>query len=59
MISYEVKEAMGLISIIKTDEEGNVFYIPCDPANSDYQAYLNKDKAEQSTPSLTDEATTK
>jgi hypothetical protein len=26
--------------------------IPIDPANSDYQAYLNKDKAEQSTPSV-------
>jgi hypothetical protein len=37
---------------MKTDEEGNVFYIPSDPANSDYQAYLNKDKAEQSTPNV-------
>ena len=26
--------------------------IPIDPANSDYQAYLNKDKAALSTPSL-------
>jgi hypothetical protein len=35
---------------------GRILSIPCDPANSDYQAYLNKDKAEQSTPSVIDEA---
>ena len=27
--------------------------IPANPDNADYQAYLNKDKAEQSTPSVT------
>ena len=37
-------------TIKRTDENGLVVWIPCDPANSDYQAYLNKDKAEQSTP---------
>jgi hypothetical protein len=26
--------------IVKTDDDGTVFYIPPDPANSDYQAYL-------------------
>jgi hypothetical protein len=29
--------------------------IPIDLGNSDYQAYLNKDKVEQSTPMVTDE----
>jgi hypothetical protein len=32
--------------------------IPFDEANSDYQAYLNKDKAEQSTPIVINEAET-
>ena len=27
--------------IQRVDEEGNTSYIPADPANSDYQAYLN------------------
>jgi hypothetical protein len=35
---------------------GRILSIPCDPTNLDYQAYLNKDKAEQSTPSVIDEA---
>ena len=26
------------------DEKGNTSYIPVDPANSDYQAYLTKDE---------------
>jgi hypothetical protein len=33
-------------------ENGVEVVIPKDLANSDYQAYLNKDKAEQSTPIL-------
>jgi hypothetical protein len=40
MIKYEIQNAIGLTSIMKTDEKGNVFYIPSDSANSDYQAYL-------------------
>jgi hypothetical protein len=35
--------------IVRTDDDGTVSYIPPDPANSDYQAYL----AEQSTPIVT------
>jgi len=32
-------------TIIKADYgDGNWLFIPTDPANSDYQAYLNKDK---------------
>ena len=33
-------------------------WVPCDPANSDYQRYLNPE-AEQSTPIVTDEAKAK
>jgi hypothetical protein len=40
--------------IARTDEDGKVWWIPTNPANSDYQAYLNKDKpVEHFTPSLT------
>jgi hypothetical protein len=46
------------VTIVATGEDGSVLFIPTDPANSDYQAYLNKDKAEQSTPMVTDEAAT-
>jgi hypothetical protein len=35
--TYEVTE-FG--SINKTDEDGKIWSIPADPANSDYQAYL-------------------
>jgi hypothetical protein len=43
MITYEiVTDEFG--SVIKaTDADGNIRWIPTDPANSDYQAYLNKD----------------
>ena len=38
--------------ILATDEDGNQLWIPIDPANSDYQRYLNPE-AEQSTPIVT------
>jgi hypothetical protein len=39
--------------IARTDEDGKVWWIPTDPANSDYQAYLNKDKpVEHFTPNV-------
>lgn len=41
-----------VIVIKKTNNDGNVSWIPTDPANSDYQAYLNRDKPQ-------DEAKTK
>jgi hypothetical protein len=41
-----------------TDENGVISWIPTDPANSDYQRYLNPE-AEQSTPSVIDEPATK
>ena len=52
-MKYEVIEIQGAEvngvadkwNIIKrTDESGVETFIPCDPANSDYQAYLNNDK---------------
>jgi len=46
-LTYEV-----LDTVIKaTDENGVEYFIPKDPANSDYQRYLNPE-AEQSTPSF-------
>jgi len=37
--------------IIREDSNGDIWYIPIEPANSDYQRYLNPE-TEQSTPSL-------
>jgi len=48
-------ERMGS-TIKRTTNAGDVAWIPIDPANSDYQRYLNPE-AEQSTPMVTDEAT--
>ena len=57
---YEVIEnPMGGTTINAYYENGVMLSIPTDPANSDYQAYLNKDKPEAalSTPMVTvDEA---
>jgi hypothetical protein len=46
------------IEMLDSNKPESICYIPIDPANSDYQAYLNKDKAEQSTPMVTDETAT-
>jgi hypothetical protein len=43
--------------IKRTNEDGSVSFIPLDPANSDYQRYLNPE-TEQSTPMVTDETKT-
>ena len=37
----EIELALGDKAIKRTDELGNVAFVPIDPANSDYQAYLN------------------
>jgi hypothetical protein len=42
--------------IEREDENGNKCWIPNDPANSDYQRYLNPE-AEQSTPSVMENLT--
>ena len=49
--TYEVNEDG---TIMRRDGSGNTACIPNDPANSDYQAYLDRDKpkAALSTPSL-------
>ena len=54
MVTYEiiVSELDNLETIKRNNEDGSVSFIPKDKANSDYQAYLNKDKAEQSTPMI-------
>jgi hypothetical protein len=38
----------------KIDDNGTIWAVPKDPANSDYQRYLNPE-AEQSTPMVTDD----
>ena len=50
----EVTSPMGDKIILRSDGA----QIPCDPANSDYQRYLNPE-AEQSTPSVIDAVPTK
>ena len=44
--NYEVREATETLgaAILRTDCDGTVWVIPMDEANSDYQAYLDKDK---------------
>jgi hypothetical protein len=49
---YETFESERGNSIIRYNDDESVTIIPMDESNSDYQAYLNKDKAEQSTPSV-------
>jgi hypothetical protein len=58
MITYEIVENSLSSNIKATLDDGTELWIPIDPANSDYQRYLNPE-AEQSTPSLTDETSTK
>lgn len=51
MIKYtEVTNQNGIVSILSEDENGKVWSIPVDPANSDYQAYLNKDNPDYGKP---------
>ena len=53
-ITYTVIEFMG-DEVITYEKDGVVYSIPKDPANSDYQAYLNKDNpVEHFTPMVTD-----
>ena len=57
MTNYELIEIReGLSCVKKTDADGKEWFIPLDPANSDYQRYLawlENPEAEQSTPSVT------
>ena len=40
MTSYKIVETPHGKSILKTEEDGKVWGIPFDPANTDYQAFL-------------------
>ena len=40
MKRYEIIESEFSIVVKRTDEDGKESWIPSDPANSDYQAYL-------------------
>ena len=51
-LKYEIIELENFKPILqRTDEDGKVWTIPMDEANSDYQRYLNPE-AEQFTPNL-------
>ena len=53
--TYEVVETMfGNTTINAYYEDGRMLSIPANADNPLYQEYLNKDKAEQSTPMVTD-----
>jgi hypothetical protein len=54
----EITSATGTKVILRDNGDGSVSYIPLDETNSDYQRYLNPE-AEQSTPSVIDEAEAK
>ena len=53
MTNYEIhtSELSGNETIKRTDENGLIYFIPKDEANSDYQRYLNPE-AEHFTPIL-------
>ena len=39
-IYEEINDDNGLVTVKRTDADGVISWIPADPANSDYQAYL-------------------
>jgi hypothetical protein len=52
MMKYTIKQDLIGTEYIEGVDGDTVIIIPKDPANSDYQRYLNPE-AEQSTPSVT------
>jgi len=53
-MTYEiVKNEFDVEFIVRTEEDGKVFWIPTDLGNSDYQAYLASLEADQETPTAT------
>jgi len=44
-IYEEVTDELGHTMIKRTDADGQIWWIPLDPSNSDYQAYLKRDEA--------------
>ena len=60
--TYELRKTDEVEQLFMIDGNGTEWAIPTDPNNSEriaYLAWLENPEAEQSTPSLTDEATTK
>ena len=51
-IDYKLVTTPTGEEVIQYEDNGFLYTIPKDPANSDYQRYLNS-KMEQSTPSVT------
>jgi hypothetical protein len=45
MITYEVIESPLGQTIKRNNDDGSVSFIPADPANADYQEYLNPSEA--------------
>ena len=55
MVNYEIIASPSNGEILKrTDEDGTIWFIPMDETNSDYRAYLDRDKpkAALSTPNV-------
>jgi hypothetical protein len=52
MIYEEYTTNQGNLFIKRINDDETTSFIPLDPANSDYQAYLKSLEAEQSTPSI-------
>ena len=45
MVNYEIIASPSNGEILKrTDEDGTIWFIPMDETNSDYRAYLDRDK---------------
>jgi hypothetical protein len=60
MNTYEIRKNEIGESLVYIDKNGTEFFIPKDPANSDYQRYLawlENPEAEQSTPSVMENLT--
>jgi len=51
-MKYEIRKTELSECLVGIDDDGTEWFIPKDPANADYQRYLNPE-AEQSTPSVT------
>ena len=53
MIEYELKKAIdGAEFVVRVNKDGTLSSIPLDPANADYQAYLNRDNPDWGKPLL-------
>ena len=51
MSNYLLKESIdGTQFVVRLNEDGTESWIPMDPANSDYHAYLNRDTPEWGKP---------